>query len=372
MDKKKICWITPDYFADVDIPIVPSLLDEFDIAWIILFPWRNNRYSENDFLKVKEKNPTIDVFFVHSKYYRYDPRIIIIYNDIRNLINKSRPDIIYLNLIPYNPFFLPFFKWLPKNKSIITAHDGSFKSIMGLTTKLMFHKCYTRTKYVHMFSESQAGLFKMNYPGPEIFVIPLALKDFGKSSLCLCDEVVKFIVFGTIHAEKNVQLVIEAANQLFEEGVNNFKVSINGMWKIPEKPEKLIRHPEIFQVKDSLIPNKDIPNLFTSCHYAIYAYKEMSQSGALKIAFNYRKPVIVSDLPGFKDEVENGINGYFFQTENIESLKEILKECILKSKEDYETLVKNMDENINEKYSLDSLAKMYKEMFHNVLLNFSD
>lgn len=26
MSKKKISWVTPDYFLDVDIPIVPNLL----------------------------------------------------------------------------------------------------------------------------------------------------------------------------------------------------------------------------------------------------------------------------------------------------------------------------------------------------------
>lgn len=55
MSKKKISWVTPDYFLDVDIPIVPNLLDEYDIIWIILFPWRNNRYKEEDLSKYDEK-----------------------------------------------------------------------------------------------------------------------------------------------------------------------------------------------------------------------------------------------------------------------------------------------------------------------------
>ena len=55
MSKKKISWVTPDYFLDVDIPIVPNLLDEYDIIWIILFPWRNNRYKEEDLSKYAKK-----------------------------------------------------------------------------------------------------------------------------------------------------------------------------------------------------------------------------------------------------------------------------------------------------------------------------
>lgn len=35
MQKPKICWVTPDWFVDVDMPIVPHLLDKYDITWII-------------------------------------------------------------------------------------------------------------------------------------------------------------------------------------------------------------------------------------------------------------------------------------------------------------------------------------------------
>lgn len=63
MSKKKISWVTPDYFLDVDIPIVPNLLDEYDIIWIILFPWRNNRYKEEDLSKYAKNIITL-VFFL--------------------------------------------------------------------------------------------------------------------------------------------------------------------------------------------------------------------------------------------------------------------------------------------------------------------
>lgn len=267
-----------------------------------------------------------------------------------------------------NPLLYSLFKWLPKDKCVITAHDGSIKSIMGSVTKSMFRKCYPNCKYVNMFSESQAALFKINYPGPEIFVIPLALKDFGVPNVTLRNDCVSFVSFGTMHAEKNIQLIIEAANQLFEEGVRNFKVSINGVWRISDTPNQLIRYPEIFEIRNTLIPNNDIPNLFCSNHYAIYAYKEMSQSGAVKVAFNYYTPVIVSDLPGFKDEVEEDINGYFFKSENIDSLKDVMRKCIDKTTEDYNALVGRMRDNIDRKYSVKALLPKYKAMFSKVLM----
>ena len=99
MSKKKISWVTPDYFLDVDIPIVPNLLDEYDIIWIILFPWRNNRYKEEDLSKYAKKYNNLSIFFVHSKYFRYDPRTFFVYRKILKLIERSQANLIY-SLIP--------------------------------------------------------------------------------------------------------------------------------------------------------------------------------------------------------------------------------------------------------------------------------
>ena len=49
---KKICWVTSEWFADVDISIIPELLDNYNIHWIIvLYP--NGRYKESYFDKFK-------------------------------------------------------------------------------------------------------------------------------------------------------------------------------------------------------------------------------------------------------------------------------------------------------------------------------
>ena len=49
---KKICWVTSEWFADVDIPIIPELLGNYKIHWIIvLYP--NGRYKESYFDKFK-------------------------------------------------------------------------------------------------------------------------------------------------------------------------------------------------------------------------------------------------------------------------------------------------------------------------------
>ena len=69
MLKKKICWVTPDWFVDVDMPIVPHLLEKYDITWIIFFPWRHNRFKEADFKHIMDEHPDLKVCFIHCKLY---------------------------------------------------------------------------------------------------------------------------------------------------------------------------------------------------------------------------------------------------------------------------------------------------------------
>lgn len=89
---KKICWVTPDWFVDVDMPIVPHLLNEYDITWIIFFPWRHNRFNEEDFKQIMDEHSELDVHFVHSKYYGLDPRSMMVWNRIGSIINFNRTD----------------------------------------------------------------------------------------------------------------------------------------------------------------------------------------------------------------------------------------------------------------------------------------
>ena len=93
----------------------------------------------------------------------------------------------------------------------------------------------------------------------------------------------------------------------------------------------------------------------------------MSQSGALKVAYAYCIPVITSNLPAFKEEVCDGINGYLFESNNIESLKNALRRCISMTPDQYSSLVNSTKDYINTNYSAKAIKNKYIEMFEKVL-----
>lgn len=369
MPKKKICWITPDWFVDVDIPIVPHLLNEYDITWIIFFPWRNNRFKEedlNDFQGLKN----LHIKFFHNPYYGLDPRCLITFNKIKHVIEDVEPDLIYFNFVPADPMVLPLYRWLPADKTIVTAHDGCVKPTFKFRhlAEYSFNKGYNPKRYVQFFSKEQARIFDNERPGKQLFVIPLALKDFGKATKPLRTDCVSFVSFGRINEDKNVKLLIKAAEKIYDEGYRNFKVVVKGTcpaWK--QEYEPLIKHPELYEADIRFIDNSEIANIYTENTYGVFPYKQTGQSGAIKAALFYREPTIVSNLPGFTDDITDGYNGYVFKSEDVEDLARVMKHCIDTYPEEYNKIVKNVEQFVDTKYSEENIMGMYRSMFQKVL-----
>lgn len=365
MKRKKICWVSAASFIDVDIPFIPDLLKWFDIEWIVV----PGRYKDSFFENLQAEHKGLTIHKVYFTHRARDPRSILDYLAIGKIVKEVNADLYYIDLVPGNPWCLPFYCSLPAKKTIFCAHDGSVTPSMKYPwlCKLGFRVGFGHAKYVNMFSNSQARLFEKNYPGHDITIIPLALKDFGRPTIEQRKDNVVFLYFGAIHSDKNIELLIEAANQLAEEGVTGFKVSINGKWRLSWDVHSRIRRPEVFELDLRLIENKEIPNLFAASHYVVYPYKCMSQSGALKVAYNYNRPVIASNLQGFADEVKEGVDGFLFESENVEALKTVMKECISRSDADYADLLNRMRKDVAKSYVHDVLLHKYLDMFKRVM-----
>ena len=236
-------------------------------------------------------------------------------------------------------------------------------------TKLMRWLWYGHFKTVNMFSKSQAALFRQDFKKSKVYQFVLGLKEFGTATNERPNEGdVRFLSFGTLNYAKNIDLLIDAACLLYERGVRGFKVSIAGMCKDWSWYQQRIKYPEIFELDIRMIDNSEIPNLFNGSHYLVQPYRVVSQSGPTKIAFNYNLPVIASNLPGFMDEIEEGVNGYSFEIGNVESLADRMQQLIENHKTGYAALTERMKAYTEEHYAVEALAEQYKNMIEEVMM----
>ena len=217
-----------------------------------------------------------------------------------------------------------------------------------------------------MFSPSSAAIFARKYTKAKIFTIPFGLKSFGAGQASKRAGDVVFLSFGIINHAKNIDLLIGAACNVYDKGFRGFKVSINGSCSNWEFYKSKMRYPELFSCDIRKIDNTEIANLFSGSHYLVQPYRSTSQSGVLKIALNYNVPIIASDLDGFKDEIEEGINGFLFKTGDIEDIERVLIQVLEVHEKEYGRLVEKMKRHTAAHYSPDILNGQYLDLFKQV------
>ena len=251
----------------------------------------------------------------------------------------------------------------------MTAHQGRVHEGMGHYRYYNFFRdlYYGRFKNVNMFSKSQCEYFKMIYPSSKVYQFLLGLKDYGSpTNIRPTSGKIRFLAFGAINHTKNLDLLIESACMLHERGVGNFVVSINGICNNWDFYKSMIKYPEIFELNIRLIQNEEIPNLFNGAHYLVQPYRVVSQSGPTKVAFRYNLPVLCSNLPGFTDEVLDGVNGYYFEKGNAKDLADKMQMLLDNHLNNYQSLLEKEKKYTEMFYSVERLVEQYINMFTEV------
>ncbi|TFF38791.1 glycosyltransferase family 4 protein [Mucilaginibacter psychrotolerans] len=376
--KKKIAYISPDYFADVDIPVIKSLCDIYQIHWIIAFDVPTKGYSKfaTDELKqfAADHNITCDIMV--KKFRRRNP-LNIFYNI--SLIYKAlkfKPDLFYIETLTDIYFSLMCFCFNRKRSVLaihnVTEHTTAKRTVSDIVIDV---SNYIERQYftnVQLFSKSQAEIYKIKYHGKQIFVVPLFLKKFYNIEQLpnIETQYFYFLNWGTLRYNKGIDFLILAAEKLYKDGFKNFKVTIAGRateeW---EQWKSLIVHPEIFDlhIGSTLLPIEQIPALFSTAKFMVLPYRDVTQSGPLLYALNYSLPVIASALPGFEEYIKDGKNGYLFESENVESLFKAMKQAITLSPPSLVVMKDNLRGFVADNVSDKSIANKYQQMFLEIL-----
>lgn len=364
-----VLWVTQDCFVDHDIDIVPLVSNYVKITWIILLPYKAARYEESDFSQISREHPGIDILFLKFNDRMRNPKNMFVYNQLYKHSKRINPDVIHLDMDLINPWALPMLLRLPRKKTVLVVHQGAphigmkHNGFNNFIRKILFY----RFVYVKMFSKSQADIFKSYFSKTRVFQFTLPLLNFGEASNTRPSEgKVRFLSFGIINYTKNIDLLIDAACLLYERGVKNFIVSINGMCKNWDWYQERIKYPEIFELDIRMIDNEEIPNLFNGSHYLVQPYRVVAQSGPMKIAFQYNLPVLTSNLPGFTDEVVEGVNGFSFKTGSVEDLADKMQ-MLIENHYNYNALLEAEKEYTKKIYSKESLVAKYEEMFDEII-----
>ena len=76
------------------------------------------------------------------------------------------------------------------------------------------------------------------------------------------------------------------------------------------------------------IKDSEVAYLFKNAKAVVYPYISATQSGVLTLAFFFGTPILASDVPFFKEFIDNRVNGMLFRNGDVDNLKESLLELL--------------------------------------------
>ena len=109
------------------------------------------------------------------------------------------------------------------------------------------------------------------------------------------------------------------------------------------------------------ISNEERELLFKSCNCIVIPYRKIYQSGVLMMAMSYSRPVIASDLPANAEIIQDGVNGYLFESENQLQLTQKMEN--MKNKTDFDHLTQQAVNILNESYNWTITASVFYKTY---------
>jgi len=155
---------------------------------------------------------------------------------------------------------------------------------------------------------------------------------------------------------KGQHYLIEALNRLFQSYHNLYAVLAGRLGK-KEKVNNLV-NPEFKSriVLPGLYEN--VPLLLYSIDVFVFPSTEEAFGNSLIEAMAMEKPVLVSDIPSFREFMTDGKDGIFFEKANITSLEQKLS-FILNNRKIWSDLGKNARKTVTEKFQPESCVKRW-------------
>ena len=367
---RRIAWISIPAFIDTDFFAIKEMVKHYEIDFYLIY----SSCEKIDFLEsiknLDSENINFNLVMCRIDWRASDFRRAICYQRILKTIKKRKYDMVYSLLfgMPYYIFML--YTILGKKKTLLGIHNvhvprgGSY----SFTSKLYNSFALHFFNYYHTFSKAQKKALLTIAPSKYCENVSHMLTDYGMPIKVRNDNRITFLSFGYIRKYKRIDVLIEAAQKIYEDTKTLFRVIIAGSsdnWDDEYQP--LIKYPEIFDLRIGRVEDSEIADLFNESDYFVAPYQDIAQSGSAVVALNYNKPIVASRLEAFEEYVIDNETGFIIAPANMEELYTKMKFIIMNHENIYACLQANIKKFKKTMFSSEAIAEQYMRIFDKVI-----
>ena len=292
-----------------------------------------------------------------------------------NELRKGNYDIYHIQT--YKNLFLeiPLFYYAKKYcRYVVTTVHNVLPHEVSRTDKRLHALWYGLSDLLIVHNEATEKSFVIQFPKykDKIRIIPHGTYTSGiaqTTSKNNNNEKKEFLLFGQIRPYKGIDVLIDAVALLSRDIRKKIHIVIVGSQHPKQDTTDYKKLIELADIQDCVdfqkrrVPDEELPDLFEKADFALFPYKEIYGSGALLMAYTYDKPVIVSDIPAFVEETDNGSTGLLFQTENPKDLAKCIEKAVEMSSTEIENCKLSIKKLVDRKYNWNISAKKLFDIY---------
>jgi len=144
-----------------------------------------------------------------------------------------------------------------------------------------------------------------------------------KSKLGIKAEDQVLLFFGYVRKYKGLDILLDAFPKILEQHPKTFLLIVGEFYDTPDYYYKIIDKHNInerVKVINQHVPNEEVSKYYQVSDIVILPYKSATQSGILNIAYGFNKPVIVTDVGGLAEFVNDGKTGIVIKPDSVEEI----------------------------------------------------
>ena len=211
--------------------------------------------------------------------------------------------------------------------------------------------------------KKQAKYHQAVIPVFNVFKIKNMTREQARECLNIQENEKIILFFGFVRAYKGLIHIINVMPEI-KNALENVKLYIVG--DFAGDKEQYIEKINILNINDCVkifdgyIPDEEVEKFFAAADVVVLPYESATQSGIVQIAYSFRIPVIVTNVGGLPEVVEDGKTGYIVEVNND---SELAKKTIQFFKEDNYEKFKDGIEKQDYRYSWDRLSEVVEDLY---------
>ena len=291
-------------------------------------------------------------------------------------IRKEKPDLIVFDW--WHPFFsfchftISFLVKKGNERKILfitenfVSHEGhlidKLLTRIGLRNASAFLALSDKVEKDLILSGYRQVIYRSELPVYECYKPDIPTEQINRSFSYTKENKI-LLFFGYVRKYKGLDLLIDAMPDIIKEFPEIRLLIVGEFYDDPNIYINKIKELGIsnyVEVINKYVPNEDVGKYYLAADLNILPYRSATQSGILNVSYGFLKPVLVTDVGGLSESVENGKTGIIIEANSIAAIIKGVKEFFrLKDKVDF-------SENIRDYIKQNKFEKI-PELFNQII-----